>query len=188
MRQPTRQANPRGVTERGQSAASPQRLRQTARLDRAASGLVRSVVGRYGFAAAGILTDWPNIAGHRLAAESRPMRLQFPRGGRANGVLHLRVTAGFALEIQHMEPQLVERINQHFGYAAVARLKISQGPVSVVAARRRRASTLVPEGSERAVAEIVAEVSDPQLKSALTRLGTAIAADSQARDRRRDPL
>lgn len=188
MRQPTRQAGPRSPGDRGHSAAPPERLRQTARLDRAASGLVRSVVGRHGFVAAGVLTDWPDIAGHRLAAESRPMRLQFPRGGRANGVLHLRVTAGFALEVQHMEPQLVERINRHFGYAAVSRIKISQGPVSVVASRRRRAALSVPAGADPAVAAMVAEVADPQLKAALTRLGTAIAADSQERDRRRKPL
>ena len=56
-----------------------------------------------------------------------PLKLAFPRGERRDGTLILRVRGSFAIELQHMAPQLLERINGYLGYGAVARLKFEQG-------------------------------------------------------------
>ena len=53
--------------------------------------------------------------------------------------MHLRVASGgLAMELQHFEPVLVERINAYFGYPAVARVKLIQGPLPAPAGGRRR--------------------------------------------------
>ena len=87
-----------------------------------------------GFAEARILSDWPVIVGERFAAVTLPEKLTFPRGntggGKRDGLLHVRVGAPLATELQHLEPQIIERINGYFGYNAVARLKLIQGPVT----------------------------------------------------------
>jgi hypothetical protein len=40
------------------------------------------------------------------------------------------------LELQHLKPQILDRINSHFGYAAVADLRFRQGSAPVKAGSR----------------------------------------------------
>jgi hypothetical protein len=88
--------------------------------------LARAVMGKRGFAEAGLLADWQAVVGEDIAAKALPERLDFPRGERRDGTLHLSVGGAWALALQHLEPQLVERINSYFGYRAVGRLKLHQ--------------------------------------------------------------
>lgn len=134
--------------------------------------LTRPALGRRGFAEAGVIAEWPNIVGPVLAVHTCPLRIAFARGERGDGVLHLRVANGaLATELQHLEPQLLERVNGHFGYRAVARLAISQGPLP----RRPKPKPPAPPPADPAVVErAVAGVDDPEMKEALARLGAFV--------------
>ncbi|GIK96213.1 MAG: hypothetical protein BroJett029_04220 [Alphaproteobacteria bacterium] len=135
--------------------------------------LTRPALGRRGFAEGGIVADWPEIVGPDLAAASLPERLAFPRGARRDGTLHVRVSGALALELQHLEPMVVERINGYFGYRAVGRLKIRQGPIP---RSRRRQPPPVPvdPAASGEVDHAVSLVSDPGLRSALAGFGRAL--------------
>jgi len=131
-------------------------------------------LGKRGFGEAQLVQHWAEIVGERLARDATPIRLSFPRGGRRDGTLKVRVTPGIALEIQHDEPLLLERINGFFGYRVVARLGLQQtGP-----APRERPPHRRPLGEAEA-AELerrVGAIADTGLRTALTRLGAAILA------------
>lgn len=137
--------------------------------------LTRSALGRRGFAEGGIVADWPAIVGPELAASSLPERLVFPHGARSGGTLHVRVSGALALELQHLEPQVIERINGYFGYAAVARLKLRQAPIPPRRVRRPDAAPL-PPAAAREIDSAVAGVADPDLRAALAGLGRALRA------------
>ena len=97
-------------------------------------------------------------------------------GGEGGGVLHVRVAGAFALELQHLEPVVIERINAHFGHAAVTRLKMTQGlPAGSVKPRRRPKP--LGAAAETALAATVERIGDDRLKQALARLGRAILAE-----------
>jgi hypothetical protein len=99
---------------------------------KAVAAVLRKVAGpalrRRGFFESSLITDWPAVVGPYLAERCAPERLSFPRGRSGEAVLELRVDGAMAPELQHLEPQIVERINGHFGFAAVARLKFVHGP------------------------------------------------------------
>ena len=95
-----------------------------------------------GFATAAMLADWPAIVGAELARFTMPDRVVWPRhrdddgetvryqGRREEGaVLVLRVDGPRAIEVQHRSRQILERVNGHFGYRAVAEMRILQAPV-----------------------------------------------------------
>jgi hypothetical protein len=135
----------------------------------------KGAVARRGFAEARLLLDWPAIVGEALARQTVPERLQRPRG-EGGGVLHVRVAGAFALELQHLEPVVIERINAHFGHAAVARLKLTQGlPARTL--RPRRPPRPIGAAAEAGLAASVERIGDARLKEALARLGRAILAD-----------
>jgi len=136
-----------------------------------------AVLGKRGLGEAHLISEWAAVVGPELAAETLPVKLSFTAGGRKNGTLKLRVTSAAALTVQHREPQILERINGFFGYPAVARLALVQGPMPEAADRRPRgARALTPEETQ-SLAVRLAQVPDSGLKLALHRLGAAILGD-----------
>ncbi len=137
--------------------------------------LTKPVFGRRGFAEAAIVTDWPAIIGGMLATRTRPERISYAGRGRTEGTLHLRLSSSaLAPELQHLESQLVERINTYFGYRAVARIRIVHGPIVAaeeVEAPPRRALNAAETEALKARLQPVA---DADLKAALEDLGREI--------------
>jgi hypothetical protein len=136
------------------------------------------ILGKEGAGAAELIAQWPAIVGEAIAKSCQPTRLTFPRGERRNGTLRLRVASAAATEIQHREPILLERINGYFGYGAVARLILIQGPPPL----SEHAEPPVPRPLERAeqaaLERRLETVADPELRDALERLGRAIIGSS----------
>lgn len=141
--------------------------------------IVAKPLGKRGFASAALAADWPAIVGTVLGEQTLPLRIVFPRGERNQGVLHLRVASGaFALQLQHLEPQIIQRVNGHFGYAAVARLAIVQGPIP----RRKPARKPAPPPEaelDPGLAQRIDAVTDDALRDALRGLGRRLAAGWQ---------
>jgi hypothetical protein len=137
---------------------------------------------RRGLAEARLLTEWPSIVGPELAARSQPVRLS-QRRDRAGSVLSVHVAGAAALELQHSEPQVLERINGFFGYPAVARLHLIQAPPQRGGARTVPARRVpLTSTEENEVAAAVRGVPDPALRAALAALGRALKATPDPAD------
>lgn len=138
------------------------------------------VLARQGFSQSDILLFWDEIVGERLASMSEPISLRWPPRGPGGkdrrfepATLVVRVESGFALELQHLAPLVIERINAHLGFACIGRLSLKQGPLT----RRRVARPPAPSPSAAALAaaaDCVGEVSEEPLRQALIRLGARI--------------
>lgn len=143
-----------------------------------ASGAARPILKKRGIAEGRIVSDWPEIVGPSLAACSCPETLVTGRGEDAPRVLRVRVDGPLAVELQHLEPQVIERINSYFGYKAVERLAIVRGPLP----RRSVATVPSPEPDAAAVHEIeqrLQAIDDDELRAALGALGRAVLADDK---------
>jgi len=138
--------------------------------------LIRPALARRGFAALSIVERWADIVGPLLASRTMPERIAFPPGRREDGTLHLRVDGGaLALELQHSEALIVERVNGHFGYRAVARLRLVQRPMP----ERRLpppAPAAAPAVPDSPPDERLSGIADEDLRLALDRLGRAVRA------------
>jgi hypothetical protein len=132
---------------------------------------------RRGLAEARLLTDWPAIAGPELASRSQPVKLTGERGARGGATLVLHCGSAAALELQHAELQLLERINDHFGCPAVARLRLIQAPPNRPVKHRaaRPVRTLTADDLD-AIRVAVEPLADPGLREALGRLGRTLKA------------
>ncbi|HYM03249.1 MAG TPA: DciA family protein [Stellaceae bacterium] len=136
------------------------------------------VLGKRGFAEAQLIAQWPAIIGEAIGALVSPEKLSFSRGERRDGTLHVRVAPAVATEIQHREPVLIERINAFFGYRAVARLALKQGPALRPDPPPPRPRAL--HGNERQQLDRrLADIEDPELRAALQRLGEAVLGDER---------
>lgn len=119
-----------------------------------------------------LMAEWGSIVGAELAGRTRPEKLD--RRGQ-NGTLRLVVAPGWAVEVQHLEPLIIQRINQFFGAAVVTRLALKQGPVIAPSAKPAPAPRAAPSPEqEQALAEACAKVEDKELAAVLERLGRQV--------------
>jgi len=131
--------------------------------------VTRPLFGRFGFANGALAADWAAIVGSAVAAHTLPLRIKFPPKERTEGTLVIKVaSSAFATELQHLEPLVLERINSHFGYRAVARLQLRHGPLPPRPTRPAPPPEAEPDPE---LARRLARVDDPELREALERLG-----------------
>jgi hypothetical protein len=141
------------------------------------------VLRRHGFGPSDLVLFWDDIVGERLAAMSQPVKLRWParqhgraaENGAAPATLIVRVETGFALELQHLAPIVIERVNAHFGWHGVSRLLLKQGPIAAPPLARQGPRPL-DKAAETAAETIVGSVLDEPLRLALTRLGARVLA------------
>jgi hypothetical protein len=140
-------------------------------------GAVDPVLAKQGFGQSSLILHWDDIVGARLAACSEPIKLQWPPrhahrtpdAAPEPATLIVRVAGGMAIEIQHLAPQLIERVNAHLGWRAVGRLAIRQGPLE----KRLKSPRIAPPDAEAVneARQATEGVEDEALRKALTLLG-----------------
>ncbi|MCZ7595658.1 MAG: DciA family protein [Hyphomicrobium sp.] len=83
-----------------------------------------------------------------------------------------------ALDVQYRAQQLIERINAHFGYGAVAELRLLQAPLPERSRRAGEAERLDPPAC---AAPELAGIADERLRLALANLKTGLTRRGQVR-------
>lgn len=143
---------------------------------RAVADLLPEVGGaafrRFGFVQSSVVSRWPEIVGARFAAVSAPDSIRFPRGQRAEGTLTLIVRGAHGPMMQHIAPEIIDRVNRFFGYAAIARVAIRQGDVPIPATRKPPPS-LKPVPVE--IGDSLRAIADPEFKAVLEALAAGIS-------------
>ncbi len=122
---------------------------------------------RRGLAEARLLTEWARVIGPEIASRCQPVSLS------KDGFLHLDVSGSAALELQHNELQVVERINTFFGRPTVTRLRLRQAPPKrrVLAERAPSPPPTLSMEDKETIEKTVDSVADSDLRQALKALG-----------------
>lgn len=145
--------------------------------------LTRTAFEKFGFSTAALLTDWAQIVGPQLAQTTTPDRIRWPKtveqdmaggrtGSRTGATLHISVDPARALDVQYKTSLIIDRINQYFGYRAVADLRIVQVRVEMPpqpVARSRPAVAATPD-------PMITAIADDGLRAALERMQQGMLA------------
>lgn len=134
----------------------------------------RAAFRRYGFVQSSVVSRWDEIVGPRYAKVSLPESIRFPMGKKSEGTLELVVESGHAPMMQHVIPEIIDRVNRFFGYAAVAKVRIRQGVVaSSTPAVARAAPMLKPVPFE--LGDSLRGIADVELATVLESLAKSLA-------------
>lgn len=133
----------------------------------------RAAFKKFGFIQSSVVTRWAEIVGERWSKVSQPESLRFPVGRKEGGTLTVTVRGAHAVTMQHVLPEIVERANRFFGYAAVARVTIRQGePVARI--ERRAPPSLKPAPAE--LGDSLRTIADPELRAVLEALASGVGS------------
>ncbi len=130
---------------------------------------VRPMLRQKSGAHARLVLDWSDIVGETLARMTHPERVQFVRGQNTQAHLIIRAHPMMALEVQHRSQQILEKVNQYFGYALVDRLSIIQGHIDQTYQNPKstqRADRPIPEE----VQELISAIDNPTVRTRLENL------------------
>ncbi|UOM33725.1 DUF721 domain-containing protein [Acuticoccus sp. I52.16.1] len=156
--------------------------------------LVTPACRRRGIASAALMLDPADVFGERFARSAAIERILWPKGSSidnqsSGATLIVRADAAAAIALQHVAPQVVERVNVLIGWPAIARLRVTQ----VRGRAQSRCAYLAPvpplpaprdEARAEAIAASLQSVEHPQLKAALSRLGASVEARGLTRGRK----
>lgn len=150
----------------------PQRSNRARAVSELLPDVGRAAFRKFGFVQHSVVSRWSEIVGERYAEVSSPESIRFAPGKRAEGVLHLVVAGAHAPMMQHIAPEIVERVNRFFGYQAVAKLQIRHGSV-------KRPDRVAPPAELKPVPEELGAslrgIADPELKAVLEALASGVA-------------
>ena len=128
---------------------------------------------RFGFVQSSIVSRWAEIVGDRYARVSTPESIRFPHGQRADGVLTLTVEGAHGTMMQHISPEIIDRVNRFFGYTAVAKVAFRQGDVRRNAPRAKKAAE--PAAVPADLGDSLRAIVDPELKAVLEALAIGVS-------------
>jgi hypothetical protein len=128
-----------------------------------------------GFIQARILLEWEYIVTPQFAQFCTPLKVTFPSKQRNNGRLLLRTTSSMATELSYLEPHILNRINQYFGYQAISKINLLQGPVTQNASSKKKVQKPLSDAVQSALNTQVQPIEDDRLRAALLSLGKGIA-------------
>jgi hypothetical protein len=136
----------------------------------------RAAFRRFGFIQSSVVTRWPEIVGERHARVCMPESIRFPPGEKSNGILQLVVVPAHAPLIQHVIPEIVERVNRFFGYKAVARVKLRQGEVKPPRGEDRPKAPVSLKPIPMELGDSLRDIGDPELRAVLESLARSVGA------------
>lgn len=139
----------------------------------------RTAFRRFGFVQSSVVTRWPEIVGEHHAKVCTPEAIRFPPGEKEEGVLQLVVLPAHAPLIQHVIPEIIERVNRFFGYRAVARVRMRQGAVKPPRAEEpaKAPPSLKPIPME--LGDSLRDIGDPELRTVLESLARSFGDEGK---------
>ena len=139
----------------------------------------RAAFRRFGFVQSSVVTRWPEIVGAHHARVCMPESIRFPPGEKTGGILQLVVLPAHAPLIQHVIPEIIERVNRFFGYRAVTRVKLRQGEVQAPRAEGGRTAPLSLKPIPMELGESLRDIGDPELRAVLESLARSLGENEE---------
>ena len=178
-----------GINAMERDREKPKAPKAAKRFERARGGQARAIADlmpeigrtafrRFGFVQSALVSRWPEIVGERWAGASAPESLRFPPGKKADGTLTVTVRGSHAPMMQHIAPEIVERVNRFFGYKAVVKVKIRQGEVKPPPAGTGSTSPPSLKPIPMELGESLRDIGDPELRTVLESLARSLDASS----------
>ena len=88
--------------------------------------ILKTKLKKANFVDISVIKNWKEIVGDDIAKNCWPIKIFFPDGNNSNGKITIKVKRGWSLEIEYKNQEIIEKLNQYFGYKAISKINIIQ--------------------------------------------------------------
>lgn len=127
----------------------------------------------------GLVQSWEEIVGPKVAASSRPEKIQWPRRAGEDdpfqpATLIIACEGLAAMRIQHETTEIIGRINSYLGFPAIGRIRLVQKPIQHLARKPKPELRPLTPGENTRLAGTLHAIEDEGLRRSLEALGRAV--------------
>tara|TARA_B000000460_G_C21283726_1_gene292876 strand:+ start:16 stop:483 length:468 start_codon:yes stop_codon:yes gene_type:complete len=73
-----------------------------------------------------LIKKWREIIGDDIAKFCWPIKIVFSEINNLNGIIFLKTMRGKSMEIEFKNEEIIEKLNQYFGYKAISKISVVQ--------------------------------------------------------------
>ena len=150
----------------------------------------KSMVNKFGNIYYIIYSKWAEIVGVFFVQHSRPEKItMIPKPLEKEGIesqekiLHVSVTPGAAVEFQHFQNKILEKINSFFGYKAIHHIKIYQNfstkNVQTFTKKINKFDNNLSKQKNIEIKDTTQKINDKELEQSLLNLGLSIIKNEE---------
>jgi len=88
--------------------------------------ILKTKLKKANFVDISVIKNWKEIVGDDIAKNCWPIKIFFSDGNNSNGKITIKVKRGWSLEIEYKNQEIIEKLNQYFGYKAISKINIIQ--------------------------------------------------------------
>ena len=139
--------------------------------------LIKKAISAEDLVGIDILLNWKDIIGNEIYSYCQPIKTKFNHKN-SERTLFLEVPiGGFALEIQHKEKYILDKINAYLGYNAVHKINITQNTDMQVKEPQKNVEKVakedkkISEEDEKYLLSLTTEIKDDKLRENLIKIG-----------------
>ena len=88
--------------------------------------ILKTKLKKANFVDISVIKNWNEIVGDDIAKNCWPIKIFFSDGNNSNGKIAIKVKRGWSLEIEYKNQEIIEKLNQYFGYKAISKINIIQ--------------------------------------------------------------
>ena len=94
--------------------------------------------------------------------------------GNYSRILHVNVSPAIAVEFQHYQNKIIEKINSYFGFQAINKIKIHQKQLKKNDLIIKKNNYKVNTKEDISIAKLPSKINNDKLKKSLVKLGISI--------------
>ena len=88
--------------------------------------ILKTKLKKANFVEISVIKNWKEIVGDDIAKNCWPIKIFFSDDNNSNGKIAIKVKRGWSLEIEYKNQEIIEKLNQYFGYKAISKINIIQ--------------------------------------------------------------
>lgn len=135
-----------------------------------------------------IFSKWSEIVGNFFNDYSEPLKISSVKisineyGEKTyDNYLHVSVTPAAALEFQHFQDKIIEKINSYFGYKAIKGIKIHQQYIKkdITNNNFKEKNLIKMKENSKQVKQSIPKISNKDLEESIVKLGISITNEKE---------
>jgi len=143
--------------------------------------IVKGLVSSEDLVGVEIMYKWKDIVGSEIASFSQPLKTKYNPKTDIRTLCMEVPLGGYALEVQHKEQYLIDKINAYFGYRAIHNLNIMQNanmqPILIEKQDDKNLEKIVSDEDMTYLNTLTEDIKDEKLREILIKIGKNVISD-----------
>ena len=118
-----------------------------------------------------LIKKWREIIGNDIAKFCWPIKIVFSEIKNSNGIIFLKTMRGKSMEIEFKNEEIIEKLNQYFGYKTISKISVVQ---DFDIKDNYKKNKIIKKRNENTQSKVINKVKKGDIKTALKKLNKTL--------------